>query len=84
MMHDNYVSSVAFSPDGKYVVSGSWDKTARVWIYLPEDLIAETCSRVTHNLTRAVWAQYIDDALPYQAVCPNLPIEPEVIITSTP
>ena len=25
------VSSVAFSPDGKRIVSGSWDETARVW-----------------------------------------------------
>ncbi|MCX6065371.1 MAG: hypothetical protein NT121_06410, partial [Chloroflexi bacterium] len=31
MTHKSSVSSVAFSPDGKYVVSGSWDKTARVW-----------------------------------------------------
>jgi hypothetical protein len=31
---------------------------------------------MTRNLTRAEWQQYIGDALPYQAVCPNLPIEP--------
>ena len=31
MTHDNKVNSVAFSPDGKYVVSGSDDDTARVW-----------------------------------------------------
>jgi WD40 repeat protein len=25
------VNSVAFSPDGTGIVSGSWDKTLRVW-----------------------------------------------------
>ena len=29
--HSDYVRSVAFSPDGKTIVSGSWDKTIKVW-----------------------------------------------------
>jgi len=29
--HEDYVRSVAFSPDGKKIVSGSDDKTIRVW-----------------------------------------------------
>ena len=29
--HTGYVTSVAYSPNGKHVVSGSYDKTARVW-----------------------------------------------------
>ena len=29
--HNERVTSVAFSPDGKKIVSGSWDKTIRVW-----------------------------------------------------
>ena len=29
--HSHYVTSVAFSPDGKTIVSGSDDKTLKVW-----------------------------------------------------
>jgi WD40 repeat protein len=29
--HRHMVSSVAYSPDGKYIVSGSWDCTLRLW-----------------------------------------------------
>jgi len=29
--HSHYVSSVAVSPDGKRVVSGSWDKLLKIW-----------------------------------------------------
>jgi hypothetical protein len=53
-----------------------------VWVYRQDDLIADACARVTRNLSRAEWEQYIQDALPYQAICPNLPIEPDA--TGTP
>ena len=29
--HSGDVNSVAFSPDGKTIVSGSWDQTIKVW-----------------------------------------------------
>jgi len=29
--HSNWVRSVAYSPDGKHIVSGSWDNTVKVW-----------------------------------------------------
>lgn len=77
MVHGDDVASVIFSPDGRYILSSSIDHTIWLWIYRPEDLIANACSRVVRNLTSNEWQQYIGDALPYQAICPNLPIEPE-------
>ena len=29
--HSNKVTSVAYSPDGKHIVSGSDDKTVKIW-----------------------------------------------------
>ena len=29
--HSDLINSVAFSPDGKTIVSGSWDQTLKVW-----------------------------------------------------
>ena len=76
MTHEDGVYEVAFSPDGRKVASGSGDGILYAWVYDPQYLIGSACSRVTRNLTRTEWEQYIGDALPYQAVCPNLPIEP--------
>jgi hypothetical protein len=45
MTHGDGVNSVAFSPDGKYVVSGSLDKTARVW----EATTGKEVARMAHD-----------------------------------
>ena len=29
--HSDHINSVQFSPDGSKIVSGSWDKTIKVW-----------------------------------------------------
>ncbi len=45
MTHDDDVYSVAFSPDGKYVVSGSADGTAQVW----KAASGKEIARMTHD-----------------------------------
>jgi|YNPBryunderm2012_1023409.scaffolds.fasta_scaffold62858_1 hypothetical protein len=73
MTHRSFVTAVAFSPNGQYVVSGSGDGTARVWWWRPKDLIAESCRRLPRNLTPEEWRQYVGPEAPYHATCPGKP-----------
>ena len=53
--HASNVSSVAVSPDGRYIVSGSWDKTLRVWEL-------ET-GRCLHTLQEGHWGEVLSVAV---------------------
>jgi len=69
------VEAVAFSPDGRWLATASGG-TVQVWLWRPEDLIAEACSRLPRNLTLEEWGQFIGDE-PYHPTCPNLPVPEE-------
>lgn len=75
MSHGNLVKAVAFSPDNKFVISGGVDRTARVWLWDPANLISNTCATMPRNLTEDEWKQYLEDR-PYTVICPNLEITP--------
>ncbi|MGH6899689.1 MAG: toll/interleukin-1 receptor domain-containing protein [Geminicoccaceae bacterium] len=60
--HDADVTDAEFSPDGKYVLSagGRSDRKARLWLWRPEDLIDEACSRLRRkSLSDEEWRQYV-------------------------
>lgn len=46
--HEDKVSSVAFSPDGKKLVTGSGDQTARIWM-VASDLLLEALWKATND-----------------------------------
>ncbi len=39
MGHTKEIASIAFSPDGKYVLTGSWDHTAKLWDLAGHELL---------------------------------------------
>jgi WD40 repeat protein len=49
--HTNWVWSVAFSPDGKTLVSSSYDRTVRLW-----DVTTGRCIRTLTGHTREIYS----------------------------
>jgi WD40 repeat protein len=76
--HTNWVTSVAFSPDGQRVVSGSNDATLRFWPTPPvaawPDLL---CNKITANMSRPQWDNWVSPDISYMIQCPGLPIAPD-------
>jgi WD40 repeat protein len=69
------VLDVRFSADGRYLLTGSSDHTAVLWLWKTEDLRAAACTRMSRNLTRAEWARYLSTT-PYRQTCQDLKPDP--------
>ncbi len=53
--HQNTIVSLAFSPDGRNIVSGSWDGTAKVWNALSGELLF-TFSWGSRQVNHVAWS----------------------------
>jgi WD40 domain-containing protein len=68
--------SVAFSPDGTRIASGSVDNTVRVWPVYP-DAISAMCAKLTANMSHQQWRDWVSPDIDYIEACPGLPISPD-------
>jgi len=94
--HQGFVVAVAFTQDGRALYSVSQTRTPSVgsivgaesgmWLdrhlLYTDDLIRESCSRLTTNLSPAQWNQYMGNE-PYHNTCPGLPAAPPAATSQT-
>lgn len=66
--------SIAFTPDGRRLVSGHSNGKVALWDVDLEGWPKRACEIANRNLTRDDWKHFVGDALSYKAVCPELPV----------
>ena len=73
--HEQHVTSVAFSPDGS-PVSGDGNGTLLLWPS-PKIWPDELCKKLTRNMSRKQWREWLSPEIDYVELCPGLPIPPD-------
>jgi WD40 repeat protein len=81
MDHKAGVWDLAFTPDGKHILTCSQredgeDGSVLVHTLDVEELKKLACQRVSRNLSQDEWQAYIGADRPYRETCPGLPVLP--------
>ena len=69
--HKTWVLSVAFSADGKYLVSGDEDGNIYYWPTHAAYMSEQMCGLVSRNMTQREWETFVSYDINYQKTCPN-------------
>jgi hypothetical protein len=72
-MDDNsgFVFSLAFSPDGKHLLSSSAEEPRLInRPTLASMLASRVCGLVNRNFTEDEWKTYVGSDIPYEKTCP--------------
>ena len=68
--HTKWVHALAFSPDGQTLVSGSADRTVRLWKINSERLAEEICTLVSRPFTEEEWVRFVGTDIPFTEYVP--------------
>lgn len=67
--HDSWISSVEFSNDGNYMVSGTYSGTINFYPVATEDWATDLCTYIDRELTQKEWNTYVGQDIPYKQAC---------------
>ena len=68
--HESWVRSLAFSPDGKKLISSSQkDNMIFQWPANTELMAGEMCNYITKNMTQLEWNTYVASDIDYEKTC---------------
>jgi WD40 repeat protein len=76
--HEDGVTAVAFSADGRWLATASSDSSARLWAVSADLLIEKACRVAGRNLTLEEWQRYFPGE-PYRRTCPAPPAHPSAL-----
>ncbi len=68
--NSEFVTSLAFSPDGQWLGSGGYDNGAILWDLRPAVWLRRACAIANRNLDQREWKRLFGDNTPYRPSCP--------------
>ena len=66
--------TMSFTPDARRLVTGHSNGNIALWDVDVEGWPRRACEIANRNFTRDEWKTFVGQDLPYQAVCPELPV----------
>ncbi len=68
--HAAWVETVGFTPDSKWVLTGSRDRTIKIFPVSPDGMADRICEKLERSeMTDEEWKKYVGEDIPKTMVC---------------